>query len=212
MDAFQRAFELVIGHEGGYVNDPANGLEYVNGSSHESHSRIRSGHVRGAECGGTDAYAVGSGDLYPACELAQVRMRCAWLRPSSVCEGAVQRSLHPSPQWVAYGRSGASTQAGGRVRAVRRRDWSERRLGTLPAPLPTGAVRDTEGCGHWGVRLKVRALRRFFPSLGVRFPSPWGQAWFSQRDVPQQITQRASQRASQVHPAVRQLPPAGAPR
>lgn len=212
MDSFQRAFEIVVGHEGGYVNDPRAVIEYVNECETENRSRIRSEDAGGAGICGPRPKPRGSIHLRFASQLAQVQLSSAGVRAPSVRQGLVQCALHPRPQGTANGGSGSSEEARGRLRVVWRANRCKGWMGLMPAPLQAGPLRDVEGCGNRSFRRQVRPLRRVVSPSGVRLPSSRGQAWLSKRDVPKQVAQRLGSRAGQVHLAVRQLPPTGAPR
>lgn len=207
---FDKAFERVIGHEGGYVNDPRAALEYVNGSFQKSRSRIQGCHARGIGGGGAGPHTSGGCNIRSADEFAQLRLHGDRVHTPGLRKGDVQRTLHSSSQGSAYGRACASQKTRGRVRGVRKRDGGKGWLGALSTSLPTGPIRDAEGCSHYGIGWQVRQLRRDFPQSGFRFSSSRRQDQFAERDVHKQVSQRACQRASEMRTAVRQLSPFGA--
>ncbi len=207
---FDEAFERLIGHEGGYVNHAMDGLQFANDSSHKSRSRIR---VRNAGCvgsGGASTGADGGINLCSTIKLSCVCMSRRRLHAARVCEGTVQRALHPRPKGPAFGGSRAGEKAGWRVRRVRRSHRPQGRMGPVPASLSASSLRDAKGCCGGSVWRQVRALPRLFSPSGLRLSSPRRQGWITQRDVPEQVTQRACLGVVKVHSPVRQLPPAGA--
>lgn len=207
---FDEAFERLIGHEGGYVNHPASHLQYVDGHETQSHSRIRVGDACGAGVGNANAHAASGSGLCSADKFAQIRMSCAWLRKAGLCQGVVQRALHPRQKGPPVGCARAGKKAGWRVRQVWRSNWPKGWMGFVPPPLSAGSLRDVEGCCDSGVWREMRTLPRILSSGGLRLPSPWRQSWIAKRDVLEQVTQCARCGVVKVHSPVRQLPPTGA--
>lgn len=207
---FDEAFERLIGHEGGYVNHPASRLQYVDEPRPQSHLRISASNACGIGGRSADTHAAGRSDLRPANKLARVRVPRAGLHETRVCQGPVQRALHPRPKGPAFGGSRAGEKAGWCVRRVRRSHRPQGRMGLVPASLSASSLRDAKGCCGGSVWRQVRALPRLFSPSGLRLSSPRRQGWITQRDVPEQVTQRACLGVVKVHSPVRQLPPAGA--
>lgn len=200
-----QAFERLLGHEGMDV-------KLVNESSYASRSRIFRGNVDGIGVRCTGAISAGRRGFHRAYERAELWMLRRRLRSSGLRERPVQRALHPRQARAVSGYATAGAQERGRLCGVWRADRSQRRLGDVPAALPTSALRGAEGCGNRCIRLQVRSLRWSFPSSGVRLSSPRRQAWFAERDVCQQIGQYACEGVVEMHPSVRQLPSPGASR
>lgn len=209
---FDEAFQRLIGHEGGYVNNLRTEIQYVNEYAAASRSRIGSKDASGAEVGGSCPHSRGRIGICSAGELARVRLSIAKVRASSLRQGLVQRALHPGPQGPADGGAGTRKETRGHLRRVWRANRRKGRLGFVPASLQAGPLRDAEGCGRISFWLQVRSLRWGIPPSSVRFPSSRGQAGLSQRDVSQQVAQCFGSRTGQVHLVVCKLPPTGAPR
>lgn len=212
MLTFDEAFDRLIGHESGYVNNPAVGLQYVNEQSFKDHSRIRGGDAVGAGVGCTRPLPCGRIHLHPANELTRVRLSGARVRAASLCQRPMQRPLHPPPERLVDGGPGSRPQAWRCVRRVRRADRRKGRMGPVSAPLQASQIRDAERRCRCRFRVQVRPLQRIVSSGSFRLSSSRGQAWLAERDVPQQLAQHIVQRAGQVHSSLRQLPQTGAPR
>lgn len=209
---FDEAFQRLIDHEGGHVNNLRVKLQYVNEYATASRSRIGSKDAGGAGIGDSCPHSRGRINLCSAGKLARVRLSISRVRAPSLRQGLVQCALHPDPQRPADGDAGARKEARGHLRGMWRASWRKGWLGFVPTSLQAGPLRDAERCGRIRFWLQVRSLRRGISPGSVRFSSSRGQAGLSQRNVPQQVAQCFGSRTGQVHLAVCELPPTGAPR
>lgn len=200
---FDQAFERLIAHEG---------LKYVNDSEEKIHLRIRSNPDCCPGVGAFSPHAVDCITVHATVQLACVWLQRRWVHAPRLCDGLVQRALHPTTQGASSGRSGAGEEKGGRLLRVRHTVRIKGWMGSVPEALQARSLRNTEGRGYSGIRLKVRRLRRRVSSSGIRLSPSRGQAWVAKRHVPQHILKRAGTRTIEMHAALRQLPQTGAQR
>lgn len=210
---FDAAFDKLIGHEGGYVNDPkSEGVKYANEQKSKSHSRIRGGHIRGAGGSGSCLREKGFFNIRSTNQLTKVRLQGVGLRSPCVCKRLVQRPLHQGQEGASIGRAGSRQKARGRVRRMWKADRCERWMGVVSAALQTGSIRGLEGCGYFCTWGQVRPLWRVISQSSVRFSPPWRQGRLSKRDAPKPINANAGKGVGKVQPTVRELSQIGAPR
>lgn len=207
---FDKAFDRLIGHEGGYLSFQHKQLQYVNEPKKKHHSRIGEIFVSSLRGGNLGSYAVCLLSFFSAIKLTKVWVQGARLCSPSLRKGDVQCALHPSAQRVSVGRPGAGKEARGHLCGVREDNRSERRVGAVSEALPKGAIRNTKrrsGFSIWRglCKLWARVSKGCF-----RLSPQGGQAWVSKRYVHERPANWAGQGVGQVCFVVCQLSQTGA--
>jgi hypothetical protein len=207
---FDTAFDRLIGHEGGYVDDPTVVLQYVDASQKKSHSRNGAPALRGDVGSVSCAAPESRGHLYSTGEHEGLRMFGGRVQQARVLKGLLQRALHSGSEGASPRRSRSGKEARRSVLCVRWRNGRQGWVGDVPATLPTSEVHRPEGRRRNRVRGMLHGLWWHVSPGGFRLSPLRRQGGFAECNVCQPINRGCRQRVNEVQAALRELPSTGA--